>query len=183
MPAYAERDEICRIVHTCSHGEALELLKNHMIASIPFRLGTFNVLSVESSDDSWSIVDQLCFLPHPLMMNLLVRLLASALFVIATAAKGDAPVDQFHEFHRKSAPVKLDDGSFSKLTALPRNHTSAVLLTALETRFGCQLCKDFQPEWDLLAKSWKRGDHIGDSKIIFGTLDFVDGKQTFQSVR
>jgi oligosaccharyltransferase complex subunit gamma len=35
----------------------------------------------------------------------------------------------------------------------------------------------------LLAKSWTRGDKKGESRLVYGTLDFVDGKGTFQSVR
>ena len=58
----------------------------------------------------------------------------------------------------------------------------AVLLTALETRFGCKLCTEFQPEWELLAKSWTKGDRDAKSRLLWGTLDFVDGKATFQSV-
>lgn len=44
------------------------------------------------------------------------------------------------------------------------------------------MCHEFQPEWDLLVKSWTKGDKRGDSKLVFGTLDFLDGKGTFQSV-
>lgn len=119
-------------------------------------------------------------------MQVLATVLACTLVVNAVANKQDQLEDKFRELHRQVqtlTPIKLDDTSFSRYTALPRNHTTAVLLTALETRFGCQLCKDFQPEWDLLAKSWMRGDRNGDSKLLFGTLDFVDGRQTFQSVR
>jgi oligosaccharyltransferase complex subunit gamma len=53
----------------------------------------------------------------------------------------------------------------------------------LEPRFGCMLCRDFQPEWDLLGKSWMKGDKNGATRLVFGTLDFVDGKNVFQSVR
>lgn len=59
----------------------------------------------------------------------------------------------------------------------------AVLLTALETRFGCQLCQEFAPEWEVLGRSWTRGDKAGESRLIFGTLDFADGRETFISVR
>ena len=81
-----------------------------------------------------------------------------------------------------SAPLKLDDDAYSDLSIAPRNFSSVILLTALEARFGCRLCKDIQPEWDLLAKSWARGDKRGDSRTVFGTLDFTDGKGTFQKV-
>lgn len=92
---------------------------------------------------------------------------------------------KFQELHSKalaSAPLKLADPLYEKLTAAPRDYSVAVLLTALETRFGCELCRDFQPEWEILASSWTKGDKAGESRLVYGTLDFADGKNTFQSV-
>jgi oligosaccharyltransferase complex subunit gamma len=93
--------------------------------------------------------------------------------------------ERFNDFLAKSlvsAPVKLGDASYKQLTASPRDYTAAILLTALETRFGCELCRTFQPEWDLLARSWIKGDKSGESRFVFGTLDFADGRDTFLSV-
>lgn len=117
-------------------------------------------------------------------MRFLKGLILSLLPAAALAAKKPA-ADKFEQFHTKalsSAPLKLDDSVYAKLTAAPRDYSVAVLLTALESRFGCALCREFQPEWDLLSKSWTKGDKQGDSRLVFGTLDFVDGKNTFQSV-
>ena len=94
--------------------------------------------------------------------------------------------DKFEQFHSRaltSVPLKLEDSTYGQLTSAPRDYSVAVLLTAMESRFGCQLCREFQPEWDLLSKSWTKGDKQGDSRLIYGTLDFVDGRSTFQSVR
>lgn len=94
-------------------------------------------------------------------------------------------IDTFEEYHSKSlstAPVKLDDASYEALTSLPRNYSAVVLLTAIEARFGCQLCRDFQPEWEAIGKSWIKGDRNGATRVIFGTLDFLDGKGTFHKV-
>lgn len=94
-------------------------------------------------------------------------------------------IDKFEEYHAKSlstAPVKLDDASYEDLTTLPRNYSVVILLTAVEARFGCQLCRDFQPEWELIGKSWIKGDRNGETRVIYGTLDFLEGKGTFQKV-
>lgn len=119
-------------------------------------------------------------------MLFLRTLIVSLLPLAALAAKKPASsVDKFETFHAKSLaspPLKLDDSKYSKLTVGPRDYSVAVLLTALESRFGCQLCREFQPEWDLLSKSWTKGDKKGNSRLIYGTLDFSDGKETFQSV-
>ena len=117
-------------------------------------------------------------------MHFLKGLVLSLLPAAALAAKKPA-ADKFEQFHTKalaSTPLKLDDSVYAKLTAAPRDYSVIVLLTALEARFGCALCREFQPEWDLLSRSWARGDKQGDSRLVFGTLDFVDGKNTFQSV-
>lgn len=117
-------------------------------------------------------------------MHFLKGLVLSLLPVAAIAAKKSA-VDKFQLFHTKalsSSPLKLDDSIYGQLTSAPRDYSVAVLLTALESRFGCQLCREFQPEWDLLSKSWTKGDKKGESRLVYGTLDFTDGKNTFQSV-
>jgi oligosaccharyltransferase complex subunit gamma len=109
-----------------------------------------------------------------------------ALLPLAAHAARKSDVDKFQQFHAKalaSTPLKLDDGVYNQLTAAPRDYSVVVLLTALESRFGCVLCREFQPEWDLLSKSWTKGDKQGESRLVFGTLDFTDGKNTFQSVR
>ena len=106
------------------------------------------------------------------------------LFGCWTAAASRA-IDKFEGYHSASlskAPVKLDDASYDDLTSLPRNYTAAILLTAVEARFGCQLCRDFNPEWELIGKSWIRGDRSGETRVVFGTIDFTDGKGTFQKV-
>jgi oligosaccharyltransferase complex subunit gamma len=115
-------------------------------------------------------------------MHILKTLIVTLLPSLAFAAKKDTKKDRFDATFAKPAPVKLDDISYGKLTTAPRDYSVAVLLTALENRFGCQLCREFQPEWDLLAKSWTKGDRKGASRLLYGTLDFSDGKNTFSSV-
>ena len=117
-------------------------------------------------------------------MKLLDLLTLTVLPLLCFAAKrpSGGTFENYHAKSQSSAPLRIDDASYDELTATPRNHSVVVLLTALEARFGCQLCRDFQPEWDLLGKSWAKGDKHGDSRILLGTLDFADGKGTFQKV-
>ncbi|KAI1007838.1 hypothetical protein K3495_g403 [Podosphaera aphanis] len=105
---------------------------------------------------------------------------AALLQSIATAKP--AVEDGFQRFYSKPPPVKLDDFSYSKLTAVPRDYSVAILLTAMDAKFGCRLCHDFDPEWKFLSKSWTKGDKQGDSRLVFGTLDFTEGKNTFQAL-
>lgn len=119
-------------------------------------------------------------------MRFLTALTAALLPFTALAAKSKPAVDRFTGYRNQQlsagSSLKLDDGSYADLTKNPRDYAVAVLLTALEARFGCQLCQEFQPEWNLLAKTWAKGDKTGESKLVFGTLDFVNGQKTFQSV-
>ncbi len=118
-----------------------------------------------------------------------MRFIITALSALAVAglsfAEKKSSEQRFKEFHhlsRSSPALKLNDASYNSLTAVPRDYTVAVLLTALDARFGCQLCREFQPEWDLVAKSWFKGDRAGESRLLFGTLDFAEGRDVFVSV-
>lgn len=117
-----------------------------------------------------------------LTSSLSLLLLPLTGFAAKRSAGGTDAFSKYHSKSLSSTPIKLDDVSYNDLTRSPRNYSSAVLLTALDARVGCQLCREFAPEWDLLAKSWINGDKSGDSRLVFGTLDFADGRQTFQAV-
>lgn len=117
-------------------------------------------------------------------MRFLSSLLSLALLATGAVAAKKSPTERFNEFHAKqtSNPIKLRDSSYKSLTATPRDYSVAVLLTAADARFACQLCREFQPEWDLVGKSWAKGDKAGESRLIFGTLDFADGRDVFMQV-
>lgn len=119
-------------------------------------------------------------------MRWLPALFSLSLLAGGSLAARKSSEDRFSEYHAKSlssTPVKLGDASYKKLTSAPRDYSVAVLLTALEARFACHLCTEFQPEWELLSNSWTKGDKAGDSRLLFGTLDFSDGRDIFLGVR
>lgn len=119
-------------------------------------------------------------------MRFLTSLLVTLLpFTVLGARRGAPSGNVFETYHSKSLStpsLKLDDSIFNELTAVPRNHSTLVCLTALDARFGCAMCHQFKPEWELLAKSWIGGDKSGKTRLLFGQLDFLEGKQTFESV-
>ncbi|KAK7429667.1 oligosaccharyl transferase subunit ost3/OST6 [Neonectria magnoliae] len=111
--------------------------------------------------------------------------LFSLLLLTAGVASKKSTTERFDEYHAKaqsSSPLKLSDVSYKSVTGAPRDYTVAVLLTAMDARFGCKLCREFQPEWDLISKSWAKGDKSGKSRMLFGTLDFTDGRDVFLSL-
>lgn len=111
--------------------------------------------------------------------------LSAALLVAGALAAKKSSEERFNDFQAKqlvSTPVKLSDVTYQSLTTAPRDYSVTVLLTAMDARYGCQLCRDFQPEWELLAKSWVKGDKKAESRMAFATLDFANGRDTFLSL-
>ena len=111
-----------------------------------------------------------------------VQLLLLPLLVIASK---DSQSTRFEKYHSKSlsaAPLKLDDASFDEITGSQRDYSALLLLTAMPSQFGCQICRQFQPEFEVLSKSWVSEDREGTHRLLFGVLDFPDGKGTFQKV-
>lgn len=107
---------------------------------------------------------------------LLTALLCSVNAVLASSQL------TFQELSRLPSPIELDDSAYDDITSQPRDYHVAILLTALEARYGCGLCREFQPEWDVIVSSWNKKGNQDDTKLVFGTLDFGQGKNTFQKV-
>lgn len=116
----------------------------------------------------------------------LLSILASACALVAGASAAKLSSEErfakFSRLSRSSTPIVLNDASYKSLTSTPRDYSVAVVLTAEDARFGCQLCREFKPEWDLLAQSWTKGDRKQESRLLFGVLDFTEGRDTFMSV-
>ncbi|KAI2815412.1 hypothetical protein CBS63078_8084 [Aspergillus niger] len=114
----------------------------------------------------------------------LFNLLLSFLCMISSASCGLADTDKFERYRSlsRSAPIELNDSSYEEITSKPRDYHVAVLLTAADARYGCILCREFQPEWELIARSWNKGPKPDGLQMLFGTLDFSDGKGTFQKL-
>jgi hypothetical protein len=126
------------------------------------------------------------FYPIPKGGTMKVQFLVMALLnLINGIARAKPQVDRFETYQalsRSFAPIELDDSIYEDLTAKPRDYHVVVLLTAAEAKYGCQLCRDFQPEWDLLARTWNKGANHDETRLLFGTLDFSHGRNTFQKV-
>lgn len=119
----------------------------------------------------------------------LMSLLALPLVCFGTAAVAAAAASKETKLQRLSnlaiasspSPIALTDKSFDDLTSGPRNYTALVLLTALDPRFRCNLCTEFQPEYELLTRNWLQ-KHRDSDALFFSYLDFTKGRNTFQKV-
>ncbi|CAE7206315.1 unnamed protein product [Rhizoctonia solani] len=76
--------------------------------------------------------------------------------------------------------VKLDAELYDTITAKDREWSVVVHLTAMGDQFKCAPCRQFEPNFNAVAKSWhskvpadKRDTHF------FATLDFADGRDIF----
>lgn len=107
------------------------------------------------------------------------QLLAAA-FVSISAVSARKANSAFDVYVKKPAPVVLNEQQYEEITSAPRDYYAAVILTALDAKYACGICREFQPEWDIIGKSWhKKGDH----RVLFGTLDFDQGRNVFMKVR
>lgn len=116
-------------------------------------------------------------------MRVLRYLALAALSVTALAAK-KVPTGTYEKYSKlaTSAPLELDEQSYVELSTAPRDYTAAILLTALDAKYACGICKEFDPEWSVIARSWHKGDKKGANRMLFGTLDFDKGRNIFIQV-
>ncbi|KAG5952591.1 hypothetical protein E4U53_000467 [Claviceps sorghi] len=122
----------------------------------------------------------------PYTMRFLATLASACALAASALAAKKSSQDRFADFTRLSRlsnPIQLNAVSFKTLTDSPRDYAAAVVLTALDSRYGCSLCLELKPDWELLASSWTKGDRKQESRLIFGVLDFADdAKDIFRSL-
>jgi oligosaccharyltransferase complex subunit gamma len=121
----------------------------------------------------------------PLAKMRLFRYLALTALTVTTtvAAKKAVTSDKYDAYSSVSAPVDLDETAYVELTSAPRDYTLAVLLTALDAKYACGICKEFDSEWSIVGRSWQKADRSGEKRILFATLDFDKGRNVFVKVR
>jgi oligosaccharyltransferase complex subunit gamma len=110
-------------------------------------------------------------------MRLFSFLTAVLLPLAALAAKAKPTV--YNTYASKPFPIEIDEHTYDALTATPRDHFTAVLLTARPAKFACSLCREYDPEWKVLGSSWQKQDKKHTSKLLFATLDFDNGRNVF----
>ena len=113
-----------------------------------------------------------------------LRFLALAALSITsvTAKKASTKFDTYFAKQASSAPFEIDEKGYNELTTAPRDYSLAVLLTARDARYACGLCKEFDPEWTILGRSWQKGDKNGAHRLLLSTVDFDNGRNVFMRV-
>lgn len=111
-------------------------------------------------------------------------LLLAVLSVTALGKKAQSSAyETYFKKQSSSTPVNLDERQFAELTTGQRDYHTAIVLTALDAKYACSICREFSPEWKILANSWQESDKQGNNRMLFGTLDFEKGRNVFISVR
>ncbi len=117
-------------------------------------------------------------------MHFLKFLTLAALSITSVSAKkaSSTKFDTYFAKQASSAPFEIDEKGYNELTTAPRDYSLAVLLTARDARYACGLCKEFDPEWKLLGRSWQKGDKNGEHRVLLSTVDFDNGRNVFMRV-
>ncbi|KAM0789294.1 hypothetical protein ACM66B_000134 [Microbotryomycetes sp. NB124-2] len=76
--------------------------------------------------------------------------------------------------------VSLNSALYDEITATPRDYSVSVVLTAMSPQFKCAPCQLMQPEYDLVARQWKKQSRSDDNEHFFAVLDFVNGQEIYQ---
>ncbi|KAL0073178.1 hypothetical protein F4703DRAFT_1442419 [Phycomyces blakesleeanus] len=101
--------------------------------------------------------------------------------IFSVYGQADAKKDKLLKLAKENnGLVKLNSKSYSQFTEGKRNYGLVVLLTALNDRFKCIPCREFDSEYKLVASSFQKTQDP--SHVFFGYLDFEDGQAIYQQL-
>lgn len=79
--------------------------------------------------------------------------------------------------------IRLDDKTYEMLTAPQRNWSATILFTAMDKRRRCGPCKEFDPAWNAVAKSWTTVPKESRNDHFFAVIDFDETPSVFTKLR
>ncbi|GAA5798135.1 hypothetical protein EDC94DRAFT_536986 [Helicostylum pulchrum] len=103
-------------------------------------------------------------------------------FVIGFVSAQDAKKSKLVSLQdNDTGVIKLNSNSYERFTEGKRNYGFVVLLTALDSQFNCLPCREFDPEYNLVSKSFQKSKD--NENLFFGRLDFKDGQAVYQKLK
>ncbi|TDL27489.1 oligosaccharyl transferase subunit OST3/OST6 family [Rickenella mellea] len=78
--------------------------------------------------------------------------------------------------------IKLDSRSWDLLTTSKRNWSATVQYTALDKNMKCTPCREFDPTFNTVAKTWMSVSKENRDQHFFATLDYKDGPDVFKKL-
>ncbi len=93
------------------------------------------------------------------------------------------------EGYLKSSPyssgvIRVTDKNFEQIVTGPRDHTLVLLLTASHPGFGCGLCIEYLPDFQIVGDSWATDfSDYGHEGVYFAIADVSDNRETFKKLK
>ncbi|XP_050416867.1 tumor suppressor candidate 3 [Patella vulgata] len=92
-------------------------------------------------------------------------------------------VSQLTEWNNKKSVIRLTGDKFRELVKTPpKNYSVIVMLTALQSKRQCSVCKQANDEYLILANSWRYSQQFSD-RLFFTMVDYDEGPDVFQSLK
>lgn len=121
-----------------------------------------------------------------LLSLLLVILTLTINTVISSEATTlDERIQQLNEMTERRPVIKLNGDKFSKFIgsqSVPRNYSFIVMMTAMAPHRSCMICRQANDEFMITASSFRNSPHFDSKRLYFGSVDFDDGSDIFNSL-
>ncbi|ESO98127.1 hypothetical protein LOTGIDRAFT_239089 [Lottia gigantea] len=92
-------------------------------------------------------------------------------------------VSQLTEWNNKKSVIRLTGDKFRELVKTPpKNYSVIVMLTALQAKRQCSVCKQANEEYIIVANSWRYSQQFS-NKLFFTMVDYDEGPEVFQSLK
>lgn len=116
--------------------------------------------------------------------NLIQLVIGYFLFLFSSqVAAGDSRlVQKLLDKEGAKGPIFLTDKTFDKIVSGPRDYDILVLLTAVNVQYGCQFCRIFDPDYNLVASSWHSAHKTLGDGLVFATADLSQNGKIFREV-
>ncbi|KAI9246783.1 hypothetical protein BY458DRAFT_484442 [Sporodiniella umbellata] len=115
------------------------------------------------------------------MKRVTLLLLTLVVYIALVFAQADPKKSKLVSLVNEEGLVKLNSNSFDRFTEGKRNYGMVVLLTALGPQFKCHPCRELDPEYKLISKSFQKNKNKQD--LFFGHLDFNDGQSVYHKLQ
>lgn len=115
--------------------------------------------------------------------GLTVLLLGSLLIsTVEGATSLNERVQKLNEMSNQRSIIKLNNEKYREFVkVVPRNYSVILMLTALNSARGCQVCQAAHEEYQIVADSWRMSG--GSDKLFFTMVDYDEGHDVFNSLK
>ncbi|XP_033106222.1 tumor suppressor candidate 3-like [Anneissia japonica] len=92
-------------------------------------------------------------------------------------------VKQLTEWSYKRPVINMNGEKYRQyIKASPRNYSVILMLTAMDSRRKCSVCKQVNEEFQILANSWRFSGSYS-NRIFFVSVDYDSGQDVFSALK